>query len=34
MWPQNHFQVQGDQIGKNFAHWEIVYFGKSFENGE
>jgi hypothetical protein len=23
---------QGDQIGRIFAHWAIVYFGQCFEN--
>jgi hypothetical protein len=23
---------QGDQIGRIFAHWAIVYFGQFFEN--
>jgi hypothetical protein len=26
----NYVQVQGDQIGRTFAHWEILYFGKFF----
>jgi hypothetical protein len=25
-------QVQGDQIGRFFGYWAIVYIGKSFEN--
>jgi hypothetical protein len=28
---QRSIQIQGDQIGRIFTHWAIVYFGQFFE---
>jgi hypothetical protein len=28
--PSSYTELQGDQIGRIFAHWVIVYFGQLF----